>query len=124
MARRYWVVGGIYTDTSFSTIADGRDATRLGPFDTYDEAKAVWRAKSMEHVDEAHARFSIEREATDEYWVVGGTYTDTNFMTIAGGGRETSHGPYPSRVAARKKWWELSSAAVDDAYTRYRIEQH
>ncbi len=92
MSARYWVVGGIYTDTSFTKVADGVKETRLGPFDDYDQAKAVWRAKAMETVDDAHARFSIEKESHDEFWVIGGVYTDTNFHQLANGGAEIRPG--------------------------------
>ena len=122
MSEQYWIVGGVYTDTSFATLADGQELTRLGPFDVYAEAKAVWRAKSMENVDDAFARFHIEKEAHDEWWVVGGAYTDTDFKTIARGVEERI-GPFMSYEEARKVWWEKSSSNVDDAYVRYRIDQ-
>ena len=34
----YWVVGGEYTDTSFTTIANGKEAERHGPYDDHDHA--------------------------------------------------------------------------------------
>src|SRR3546814_3334952 len=77
MSERYWVVGGEYTDTRFAEIVGGGPERRLGPFDSYPEAKAVWRAKAMETIDDAHARWSIEKEDAREYWVVGGSYTGT-----------------------------------------------
>src|SRR3546814_5774028 len=66
MSERYWVVGGEYTDTRFVEIAGGGRERRLGPFDSYAEAKAVWRAKAMETIDDAHARWSIEKEDARE----------------------------------------------------------
>src|SRR3546814_19371105 len=92
MSERYWVVGGEYTDTRFAEIVGGGPERRLGPFDSYPEAKAVWRAKAMETIDDAHARWSIEKEDAREYWVVGGSYTGTDFREIAGG-EEERHGP-------------------------------
>jgi Mg2+/Co2+ transporter CorC len=123
MSARYWVVGGIYTDTSFTKVADGVKETRLGPFDDYDQAKAVWRAKAMETVDDAHARFSIEKESHDEFWVIGGVYTDTNFHKLANGGEEIRTGPFQSYEAAQNEWKSRSMAAIDDAYARFRIEK-
>src|SRR3546814_11318167 len=92
MSERYWVVGGEYTDTRFVEIAGGGRERRLGPFDSYAEAKAVWRAKAMETIDDAHARWPIEKEDAREYWVVGGSYTGTDFKEIAGGGEEERNG--------------------------------
>lgn len=122
MSVRYFVVGGVYADTAFKDPAPGETLVRLGPYATYDQAKAVWRGKSMENVDDAFARFHIEREAHHEWWVVGGTYTDTDFNTIAEG-QEENIGPFSDYEAARKVWWEKSSANIDDAYVRYRIDQ-
>lgn len=123
MTQRYWVVGGEYTDTSFSTLAPGKKEVRLGPFDNYDEAKAVWRAKAMETIDEAYARFQIEREGHEQYWVIGGEYTDTDFKTIRDGGEEQRIGPFSSYEDARDEWKSRSMAAIDDAYSRFRIEK-
>ena len=122
MSERYWVVGGIYTDTSFSELEPGVEETRLGPFETYDEAKAVWRAKAMETVDEAYARFHIERERHDSFWVVGGEYTDTDFNAVKPG-TEVKLGPFDTYEEARKVWKDKSMAAIDDAYVRFRIDQ-
>lgn len=123
MSKQYWVVGGVYTDTDFQTIAPGERLTELGPFDTYSDAKAVWRAKSMERIDEAYARFHIRKEEHNEWWVVGGVYTDTDFKTISDGGEEERSGPFDTYEEARKVWWQKSSANIDDAYARYRIDQ-
>ena len=123
MSEQYWVIGGVYTSTEFDALADGASEVKLGPFDDYAEAKAVWRAKSMETVDDAFARFRIEKEHHAEWWVVGGSYTGTDFKTIAEGGEEERIGPFASYEAARKIWWEKSSAGIDDAYCRYRIDQ-
>lgn len=123
MSSQYWVIGGVYASTEFNALVEGTEELKLGPFDDYAEAKAVWRAKSMENVDDAFARFRIEKEQHDEWWVVGGSYTGTDFKTIAAGGEEERVGPFDNYEAARKTWWEKSAAGVDDAYTRYRIEQ-
>jgi hypothetical protein len=123
MPDRYWVVGGIYTDTNFATLADGRPETRLGPFDDYDQARAVWRAKAMETVDDVYARFAIEKESHAKYWVIGGVYTDTNFHEIAGGGEEVRSGPFDTYEEAQREWKARSMSNIDDAYARYRIEK-
>ena len=121
--EHHWVVGGIYADTRFTEIAGGGTETRLGPFDDYAQAKAVWRAKAMETVDDAHARFSIEKESHDGYWVIGGLYTDTNFHRLAAGGEEQRYGPFKCYEDAQAEWKIRSMAAIDDAYARYRIEK-
>ena len=58
-ARTFWVVGGRYADPSFTHIAGGEQ--RLGPFKSEREALDVWRAKAWETVDDALARYHIER---------------------------------------------------------------
>lgn len=123
MSARYWVVGGVYADTSFTGLAGGGEETRLGPFDDYGQAKAVWRAKAMETVDDAHARYSIEKESHDQYWVIGGVYTDTNFHELADGGEERKFGPFETYEDAQREWKAQSMAAIDDAYARFRIEK-
>ena len=123
MSETYFVVGGLFTDTTFETIADGKKETRLGPFDNYEQAQAVWRAKAMETIDEAYAKFSIERTSFHEYWVVGGQYTETDFKLIREGGKEERIGPFTDIEEARMKWKAKSMENIDDAYTRYRIEK-
>jgi hypothetical protein len=60
-AAAYWVVGGEYADTSFSSPAPGTTEQRHGPFATYEEAKAEWLRRAWATVDDAHTRFRIER---------------------------------------------------------------
>ena len=91
--EKYYVVGGLFKDTTFTDIAEGEKLLKLGPFDNYDEALAVWRAKAMETVDEAYAKFNIEKASHKQYYVVGGEYTDTDFKTIKGGGSEDKYRP-------------------------------
>jgi len=123
MSETYFVVGGLYTDTKFDTIADGKKLTSLGPFDNYEQAQAVWRAKAMETVDEVYAKFSIERTSHDQYWVVGGQYTETDFKTIRDGGTEQRVGPFNDLEEARAIWKAKSMENIDDAYCRFRIEK-
>lgn len=121
--KQYYVVGGLYKDTNFIDIADGEKLWKFGPFDNYDEAVAVWRAKAMETIDEAYAKFNIEILEPTEYWVVGGEYTDTNFKELKGGGKEEHIGPFTSREDARSAWKAKSMEHIDNAYVRYRIEK-
>ena len=60
---RYWVIGGEYTDTKFKKIAGGGKETRLGPFDSYEAAKAAWQARAWATVDSANTRYRIVKEA-------------------------------------------------------------
>lgn len=60
-AREYWVVGGRYADTGFTRIAAGGSEERLGPFRTEREALDVWRAKAFQTIDDALARYRVER---------------------------------------------------------------
>lgn len=60
-AREFWVVGGRYADTRFTRIAGGGKEERLGPFKSEREALDVWRAKAFQTVDDALARYHIER---------------------------------------------------------------
>jgi len=53
----YFVVGGRYQDTTFTSLT-APDPT-AGPFDTYEQAVEVWRAASMQHVDEAFVRYLV-----------------------------------------------------------------
>jgi hypothetical protein len=56
----FWVVGGRYKDTRFAETRDGGPEERIGPFRSFEEAKAAWRAKAMETVDDALARYRVE----------------------------------------------------------------
>ena len=60
----YFVVGGRYSDTTFTSLTNG-DPTE-GPFDSYEEAVEVWRVASMQHVDEAFVRYLVVQAATPE----------------------------------------------------------
>jgi len=60
-ATECWVVGGHYADTNFKDIAAGGAEQREGPFADYAKALEVWRAKAMATVDDAYARYRIEK---------------------------------------------------------------
>ena len=58
---RYWVVGCTYKDTHFCEPADKQGELWYGPFESYESAKAEWNRLAWSSVDDAHARFRIER---------------------------------------------------------------
>lgn len=125
--KRYWVVGGEYSDTSFKHFASGTAEIRLGPFTTYEEAQKVWSGRAWATVDDAHSRFSILTEdvgptAVTRYWVVGGEYADSSFTAPAAGKTLERLGPFASPDDAQKAWAGRAWATVDDAMCRYRIE--
>ncbi len=55
----YWVAGGIYKNTAFDELAEGRREERIGPFDHYDDAVKEWNRRSWASVDNCHARYRI-----------------------------------------------------------------
>ena len=55
-----------------------------------------------------------------KFYVIGGEYADTSFVTIAPGHVEERHGPY-SEHEARHVWRSLTGRTVDNAMIRYRI---
>lgn len=120
----YWVIGGEYEDTHFARIVGGGAEERIGPYDTVEQAKSVWRAKSIASVDNCNMRFHIERDGGTEFWVVGGSYKDTGFHATADGKPEERIGPFASLDAAKAAWRAKAMATVDDALARYRIESH
>lgn len=123
---KFYVVGGHYTDTTFTRTRDGAPELRIGPFATREEAKAEWQRKAWSTVDDALARWRIEQAdliAAPAWWVVGGAYTSTEFREIVGGGEETWKGPYETLEEARAVWRSLAWETVDDAHTRWRIEK-
>jgi hypothetical protein len=122
---RFWVVGGIYSDTTFERIAGGRAEERFGPFASHADAKAEWQRRAWSTVDDANARYRIEEEgegATATFWVVGGVYTDTTFAKTIDGA-EQWHGPFDTYHDAKAEWGRRAWATVDDAHARYRIEK-
>jgi hypothetical protein len=122
---RYWVIGGEYADTSFELIAGGAEEERIGPFDSYEAAKAEWQARAWASVDSAHSRYRIEEEgAAPGYWVVGGLYIDPQFREPADPAGESWSGPFATYEAAKAEWARLAWRTVDDALARYRIENH
>jgi len=62
-AAKFWVVGGVYKDTRFIEPVDGEQW--YGPFESYDDAKAEWGRRAWATVDDAHARYRIEKRVGD-----------------------------------------------------------
>ncbi|MGB0695954.1 MAG: DUF4170 domain-containing protein [Rhodospirillaceae bacterium] len=119
--RTYWVVGGEYADTSFKTLANGAAEERFGPF-TEDGAKECWRALTGKTVDNAMVRYFVQDEGggEEQFYVVGGEYSDTDFKTIAQGRKLENYGPF-SEQEARMFWRGITSQTVDSALHRYSI---
>lgn len=61
--NRFWVVGGRYRDTRFSTLAEGAREERYGPFPRYEDAKTEWQNRSWSQVDDCLVRYRIVEEA-------------------------------------------------------------
>ncbi len=55
-----------------------------------------------------------------KYYVVGGEYADTSFMSIADGKSEEIYGPFAEREA-NDFWRSITGKTVDNAMIRYRI---
>src|SRR4051812_11985988 len=66
MAGRYWVVGGEYSDPSFTEPVPGTKEERLGPFDSYKQAHDTWQARAWATVDNCARRYRIIEEAAPE----------------------------------------------------------
>ncbi|MBI2236049.1 MAG: DUF4170 domain-containing protein [Magnetospirillum sp.] len=121
MARTYFVVGGEYADTTFTTIATGHAEERFGPFEEH-EAHECWRAITGKTVDNAMVRYFIRSEGETEagWYVVGGEYSDTTFQNIVEGRPLQTFGPF-DRKTALDTWRELTGKTVDCALTRFDL---
>jgi hypothetical protein len=65
-AAKFWVVGGVYSDTRFVEPVGGSEQW-YGPFDSYADAKAEWGRRAWATVDDAHARYRIEKRVGDPH---------------------------------------------------------
>lgn len=120
--RDYFVIGGEYADTSFTTLAPGATEERYGPF-SEKEAHDTWRALTGKTVDNALVRYRVkpEEEVSQSVWfVVGGEYADVDFDRIAAGHKLETYGPF-SRAEALAVWRSITAKTVDSALTRYDI---
>ena len=61
----FWVVGGEYTGTDFTSIAPGKVLEQHGPFEDYKHAHDIWASRAWATVDDCQSRFRIvEGDAT------------------------------------------------------------
>ena len=56
----YWVVGGEYADTTFTTIVPGKELEVFGPFEKW-EALGFWRGITSQTVDDAMVRYDVRK---------------------------------------------------------------
>lgn len=122
MSKNFFVVGGEYADTGFTSIAAGHKEEVFGPFDERG-AHECWRALTGKSVDNAMVRYFIRggsQAAKDEWFVVGGEYASTEFERIAPGKTLEVHGPFP-RQEAMNTWRALTGKTVDNALVRYDL---
>jgi hypothetical protein len=61
MSKRFWVIGGEYTDTRFSQLIDGTEQL-FGPFGNQSEARAVWDKIASETRSIGTARYTIVQD--------------------------------------------------------------
>ncbi len=59
----FWVIGGEYTDTTFTKLMSHRKKKKYGPFRSYDQAFVVWSEKSWKAFDDCFVRYEIVRRA-------------------------------------------------------------
>ena len=59
--ERYWVIGGEYSNTAFTTLKAGRPEV-AGPFDTREEAHEAWKRLSEQTRSCALAKYAITAE--------------------------------------------------------------
>ena len=60
MTERFWVVGGEFSCMAFRELSGPPKV--LGPFDTREQAREVWKQVSREASSSATARFGIAAE--------------------------------------------------------------
>lgn len=121
--QKFYVVGGEYADTAFTTPAPGAELETHGPF-TEKEAHDFWRDITGKTVDNAMVRYVVraaEDLAGKTYYVVGGEYADTSFTQMAPGKELEVYGPF-ERSQAMDFWRGITSQTVDSALHRYDIE--
>ena len=62
MKRLFWIVGGLFKNTRFEELAEGRSEERYGPFKTFEAAEAEWQRLSWQKVDECQVFYRIVDE--------------------------------------------------------------
>ena len=64
-SKIYWVVGGEYADTSFTSLAPGKELEVYGPLEKW-EALGFWRGITSKSVDDALVRYDIREHWGDD----------------------------------------------------------
>ena len=62
MQQQFWVIGAEYSSVACDALIPGTGCL-LGPFDSYDDAREVWRERSMESRSQATTRYTIVSSA-------------------------------------------------------------
>jgi Domain of unknown function (DUF4170) len=58
----YWVVGGEYTDTDFRRIMPGKTEEKLGPYQSFKDARDAWASRAFSTIDHCLVRYRIVEE--------------------------------------------------------------
>lgn len=125
MTVTFYVIGGEYADTNFSTLLPGTQLESYGPFATEREAKVRWRELTGKTVDNAMIRYFLKSTDADgkNCWVVGGEYADTSFTRIAESCELEVYGPF-THNDARMFWRGITAKTADNAMVRYDIREN
>lgn len=121
--KLFYVVGGEYADTGFTTPVAGKDLEVHGPFPQA-EAYAFWRNITSQTIDNAMVRYAVkpaEEVKAQEYFVVGGEYADPSFAVLAEGKEQEVFGPFDHQQALAF-WRDITSRTIDSCLHRYTIE--
>ena len=57
--KSYWVVGGEYANSAFTTLQSGKELEVYGPFENWEGALGFWRGLTSKSVDDALVRYDI-----------------------------------------------------------------
>lgn len=120
--KKFYVIGGEYSDSAFSTIAAGKSLEKYGPY-TETEAHAFWRDITGRTVDNAMVRYVVEEDhpkGDSGYYVVGGEYADTAFSRMAEGHSLEVYGPFTHQQAL-DFWRTITSQTIDSCLHRYDV---
>ncbi len=64
MPKQFWVIGAEYRDINFQESIEGTSRV-FGPFIEYDQAREIWRERSLASRCEAATRYTIVSNAAD-----------------------------------------------------------
>ena len=101
-SEHYWVVGGCYENSDFNACAQEQS---YGPYEQYDEAYKKWQQLSWENVDDANARFRIEKIAPEQNAALEDNKTLLGYRLLTG---DTS-----------RTFCEKVSKALEEGYQLY-----